>query len=236
MEIISDFSREKIIQKALEMFRESIQKILQKKSHLTLAISGGTGVIDLFKLLGATDNIPWELIHIFMLDERCVPINHHDSNYKQANDLFIAELIDQKIIPPRNVHPYIYNNFDVMDYNRQLTALGSSLDIIIAGMGEDGHIASLFPHHESIESKELGFIMVEDAPKPPPVRISSSKKLIMTAKTSILMFWGESKRNAFNSLMNESATIEDCPAKIFKDIPDSYLFTDLEASNEQQGR
>ncbi|MCK5072749.1 MAG: 6-phosphogluconolactonase [Bacteriovoracaceae bacterium] len=232
MKIISNTDKSKLNISALRILEESILNILKNKNHLTLGISGGRGVTELFKLMGNSTNIPWNLVHIFTVDERCVPITHEDSNYKLANDLFINRLTDKGLLPKINVHPFSYNellnDFGVSNYNQQLRNLGGKLDLIIIGMGDDGHIASLFPHHDSIKNEDEFFISIKNSPKPPPSRMSSSKKLLMNTHTSLLLSFGTSKQNAFSNFKNDSLSVYDCPAKIIKSIPNSYIFTDLE--------
>jgi len=74
----------------------------------------------------------------------------------------------------------------LQEYSEKLKAHSNSLDIILLSAGEDGHIASLFPEHDSIENNEEYFITVSNSPKPPDKRISASRKLLSKSKVGIL--------------------------------------------------
>ena len=77
---------------------------------------------------------------------------------------------------------------------------------------------------DSIDSEY--FIKVENSPKPPPTRMSASKKLLTSAETSILLFWGE-KQEAFDKFNDPNTSIVECPAKIAKENKNSYILTNL---------
>ena len=99
--------------------------------------------------------------------------------------------------------------------------------VCLLGVGPDGHIASLFPNHPSVEYGHEGYFEVNNSPKEPARRISLSKETIIKSKTIILLIFGEEKEQAFNNFTNDELDINDCPAKIAKEGIDSYLFTDI---------
>ncbi|MBL6991278.1 MAG: 6-phosphogluconolactonase [Bacteriovoracaceae bacterium] len=235
MEIIQNTDKLQLDMLAHACFEQSINRLLEDREHLNLGISGGSGVLGLFQLLGENKNIPWQLINIFMVDERFVPITHPDSNALQAQDQFINTLMKKGVLKSKNWHPFTYDkslkDCGVSSYNKQLNELGGKLDIIVLGMGEDGHIASLFPRHASINNKNDKFIVVSDSPKPPQKRVSASRQLLLNSQVALLLFFGPTKQKAYDLLNNKSTSVLECPAKIVTQIPNSYIFTDLNSTN-----
>ncbi len=82
-------------------------------------------------------------------------------------------------------------------YEEVLAKHGFRYDIILLSSGEDGHVGALYPHHHSIMDKHHGFIVMDDSPKPPPERMTSSLSLMQTADTALILFVGEAKREAY---------------------------------------
>lgn len=232
MKIISNKNLDKLTDTILYTLEHSIEELLQNKDKIAIGISGGNGVKGILEKMKTSNSIPWNQIHFFMVDERCVEINHQDSNYKQANNILFKDLVKRDLISKSNLHPYHYNeeqeDFGASIYTQELMKISDQLDIIILGMGPDGHIASLFPKHKSIQNDGEFFIPVQNSPKPPLCRISASKKLLQQATTSLLIFFGDSKKEAFSNLEDTSLSKYKCPAHIVRDISNSYLFTDIE--------
>src|SRR6185312_11128771 len=132
-----------------------------------------------------TRNISFECVHFFWVDERCVPSTDPESNFKMANDLLFAPLkISEKQI--HRIRGEESPEVAVKIAENELQQFASRnhpvLDLIFLGMGEDGHIASLFPNHaEGTNPKEI-FCAIKNSPKPPPNRLSLSYAAIAAAK------------------------------------------------------
>jgi 6-phosphogluconolactonase len=117
--------------------------------RFVVALSGGRTPRDLYTALGARDDIPWRDTHIFWADERYVPLDHPESNYRLVRDTLLANAP----IPRENVHPFPVQaepETAAAEYERTLRALFGaadrpSFDLVLLGLGEDGHTASLFP-------------------------------------------------------------------------------------------
>ena len=214
METIQD-TKENLEKKAAEIIESKIKQLSESQDKIILAIPGGRSVSGVFQLL-KNSSINWNKVHIFMIDERRVPITDNDSNFKLANDILLKEL------PPTNIHPYTEKHTPE-DYTEELKSIKEKIDIVILSSGEDGHIAALYPNHHSIANPSLGFFSLDDSPKLPPKRVTASKQLIKSSELSILLFMGESKKQAFQTFQNKDTTENDCPAIIVKDIKESYV-------------
>jgi len=115
-----------------------------------------------------------------------------------------------------------------------LKTYGGKFDVVLLSAGEDGHIGSLFPNHDSIKNDEEGYILVENSPKLPEKRISASRKLIEKSENAILVFFGEGKGDAYEMFKDENTKVEECPAKLVEGIESTTIFSDVERIPEQQ--
>ena len=154
LEIASD--PEHLAKRSLEIFIDEAQNAVKVKDAFHVAISGGHTPRQFFELLGEAPeatSLPWEKIHLFWVDERYVPPDSKWSNYKLAVDTFLPKVA----IPEDNVHriPTDFDDFNIAAQNyeetiRKVFSLDSrgvpEFDLILLGMGVEGHTGSLFPN------------------------------------------------------------------------------------------
>ncbi|MBI4844065.1 MAG: 6-phosphogluconolactonase [Nitrospirae bacterium] len=137
-----------VTEKWLELSEEAIAQ----KGIFTLALSGGKTPATLYKIMaGSSGRFQWEKTHIFFADERFVPHEHKESNYGMVKSI----LLDHIDIPPQNIHPVPITRdvrSSAMQYENELVSFFSHepgtlpcFDLILLGIGKDGHTASLFP-------------------------------------------------------------------------------------------
>jgi len=200
--------------KAVEIIAEELNSILKTRETVSLSLPGGTSLTELFVAFKNAKDIPWEKVHLYLVDERIAGM----SNYHLVRESFLDLLVEKGVMPQDNVHPFNYHEY------RNLSA---PFDIIILSSGEDGHIASLFPEHHSLYSEDPCCIVIEDSPKPPPYRGTVSKTFLQRAGMAFLLFYGEKKRTALNTFLDDSTPTERCPAKMMKSVSNLYVMTDL---------
>jgi len=222
--------RKKLEIKGANLITEKIRQLLKTQDKVVIAIPGGRSVNGIFMLL-KHQRINWEKVHIFMVDERLVALDSPQSNFRQAWDTFVEYLVKQFKLPRENMHPYIY--FKVNDqegataYKEELKEIADCFDIVLLSSGESGEIASLFPNHGSIRNTSEFFFTMTNSKRFPRERMTSSRDLISRSKMAILLFFGESKRNAYQNFLNPNGSIKKCPARIVRNIEESYAITDL---------
>ena len=218
-------NRQELEQRAASLLAKAINETLSRQSQLCFAVVGGRSVGAVLELLGR-EQAEWERVHLFMADERLVRPDHPDSNYRLVHSHVAT------YIPPDNLHPFICKageeQASLAGYRQELENLGGRLDVLLLSSGEDGHIASLFPEHETIDNRDDFFLTTSSAPKPPPRRMSASPKLVSTASTAILLFFGADKQQAFSTFMDDSVPLRRCPAKIVRTIDNHFILTDSE--------
>jgi 6-phosphogluconolactonase len=210
---------------------ESIARMGAERGRLILGLCGGRSAEGIFRRLAACPQLPWKQTHLFMVDERMVPLDHPDSNFALARIHLITPLVKAGLLPPENSHPLELNPTDpesgVAKLTKMFDACGDRFDIALLSAGEDGHIAGLYPNHHSIRSNERLFLTMEDSPKPPPNRLTSSRALLGRSRACVLLFMGEAKRAALDRFLSDPIDVESCPAQIVRQIGETHVFTDL---------
>jgi 6-phosphogluconolactonase len=196
-------TREDLIQRASALIQDKIQNAIDTQGRCTFALSGGSTPKPLYASLAQAD-LPWDKLHCFWGDERYVPADQPDSNEGMARQAWL----DQVPIPPDNIHPMptLQGNpaMDAASYEAHLHdffAVPASgfpeFDIILLGLGDDGHTASLFPHTEALEVNDR-CIAVGDKDGQP--RLTFTIPLINQARSVIFLVSGANKRPALAAI------------------------------------
>lgn len=166
----------------------------RRVSPLTLAVPGGSVAEQFFPALTAAA-LDWAFVHLFWCDERAVPPDHPDSNYRIAAE----QLLGRAPIPERNVHRMKAESGDLeraaVEYEEELRNVAGArarVDIALVGVGPDGHVCSLFPSHPALEEQTRRVLPIYDSPKPPPRRLTLTLPALAGAFVAIAAF-GESK-------------------------------------------
>jgi 6-phosphogluconolactonase len=143
-----------------ESFAARAMEAVRARGRFSVALTGGSGPVRAYRLLGEEplrSRIPWEGVHLFWGDERCVPPGHARSNFRMANEAFISRVP----IPAANVHRMrgeLPPAEGAEAYAEGLAAFFGPgvprFDLIHLGVGPDGHVASLFPFTEALRERE----------------------------------------------------------------------------------
>ncbi len=180
---------------------------LAEREAFTLALSGGSVATELFPRLAAAD-VDWDRTEFFWVDERGVPPASPESNYGVAAALWLWPAG----VPPERVHPMPADDPDLARAARRYAAelerragQPPRLDLVILGVGPDGHVASLFPGHPTLDSEAL-VVAVEDSPKPPRRRLSLTLPVLTGARRIVVGAFGESKAEAIRAALEDPAS------------------------------
>lgn len=203
---------------------------------LVVGLCGGRSVVGLLGALQKeSSHQPKDLlgrIQFFMVDERLVPLNDEQSNFGGLKRLLFDSLVEQKVISEKQLHPFVTDpsqkDYGCHAYEQELRAVGGAFTVVVLGVGEDGHIAGLFPQHPSLKETAQTFVHFHDSPKPPSDRMSASPALVTGSEMSIILALGEGKRQAWDSFKNDAVTVEACPAKLALRAGRCLVVTDLE--------
>jgi len=190
---------------AEESARRLLDMIRQRAGgRFSLALSGGSTPQRLYRLLAAPPwrgEIDWAALHVFLADERFLPLDDPDSNFRMARET----LLDHVPLPAANIHPMPTDGTvedSAQRYEAELRQFFGDapprFDCLILGMGPDGHTASLFPGHEHPIGPWV--LPVHGSPKPPPTRLTLSLETINQARHVLFLVTGQDKAQALASL------------------------------------
>ena len=215
---------------AADLIAGAAQRLLATQERVVLAFCGGRSAAGVFAALAKAE-LPWARIHIFMADERLVPRDHPDSNFRLVAEHLATPLAAGDVLPEENVHPFASEASDaraaVAAYSAALVRAGGKHDIALLSVGEDGHVASLFPRGSVLDDAPM-HLLVTNAPKPPPVRMTMSRALLLRTHTAVLLCIGESKRDAYKALVDPNVDWRDCPAELAAQLPEAYVLSDFD--------
>lgn len=213
IQILSD--AEALARRCLELFVASVEQTVKGKNVFHLAVSGGRSPQRFFELLGSEQkalSLPWDKIHLFWVDERYVPHDSPYSNYKLAADTFLTKVP----IPKENIHP-IPTDFEDFDsaarqYEKILRSVFQiksgqlpKFDLIILGMGADGHTGSLFPNSNAcFDATDLAcvvYLLDQKLPDETVNRITLTHPVICAASQIIVLVSGSEKAKTLKQVL-----------------------------------
>ena len=161
-----------------------------RKGARTLVLAGGTTPLRCYELLADLD-VRWGKVAVLFGDERCVPPDHPDSNYRMVRETLLNR------VAPASVHRMageLGPTAAARDYERIVGVL-VPLDVVLLGVGEDGHTASLFPGHPALKA-DGWTVGIRNAPKPPPQRVTLTLAALRGARRVIILATGAGKADA----------------------------------------
>jgi 6-phosphogluconolactonase len=184
-----------------ELRRAACKRILDaaataiaQRAIFAICLAGGNTPRDVYARLAAAPT-DWPRWHVYFGDERCAPREDPERNSRMARDAWL----DHVAIPRENIHEIPAERGPVeaaANYSRALRGVGD-FDLVLLGLGEDGHTASLFPGHDWGDAPGAAdAIAVFEAPKPPPERVSLSAARLSRSREVLFLVAGESKRDA----------------------------------------
>ena len=163
-----------------------------QNGEASLVLTGGTTPEKIYRAL-ATRDVPWDKVSLFFGDERAVPPGDDASNYKMAQASLLANLP----VPAKHVERMQGEVADLeQEAVRYAAALPDGVTLLLLGVGEDGHIASLFPGLPGAHETARTVIVVRDSPKPPPVRLTITPAVVARAHTIFVLAAGDAKKDA----------------------------------------
>lgn len=155
-----------------------------------LALAGGSTPIACYRLLAERRDLPWGRVHAFFSDERCVPPDHRDSNYGAAFESLLRQ------VKPGTVHRIAGELGAEEAASLYEPAVATApLDLVLLGIGPDGHTASLFPGDDALRAG--GHVAaVHHAPKPPADRVTLTLTALREARRVVILAGGREKADA----------------------------------------
>lgn len=214
-EIVITETPDDLARAAANRFLDAADRALTVRGRFSVAVSGGTGPKKLFGLLAQppySRAVDWSAVHVFFADERYVPHAHPDSNVRLARETWL----DHVPVPAANIQAMPTTDpspeTSAREYARTLAAFFGGeprFDLMLLGMGPDGHTASLFPGR----SDYPGWVAaVHDSPKPPPVRLTLTLELINQSREILFLVAGADKAATVKAVLEPGEGGEPLPA------------------------
>ena len=178
-----------LVRRAAGWLALEVTRAIAERGRCALSLPGGRTPEPVYRELAAGSSVDWTRVDVFFGDERAVPPDHPDSNYRMVH----AALLSRVPIPVAQVHRMEAERTDresaAREYERLLPP---RLDVLLLGMGADGHTASLFPGAAALDERQRRVVAVVGA-KPPAERLTITPPVIEDARTVAVLATGEDK-------------------------------------------
>eukprot|EP00451_Oxyrrhis_marina_P049183 CAMPEP_0204457908 /NCGR_PEP_ID=MMETSP0471-20130131/3120_1 /ASSEMBLY_ACC=CAM_ASM_000602 /TAXON_ID=2969 /ORGANISM="Oxyrrhis marina" /LENGTH=227 /DNA_ID=CAMNT_0051458421 /DNA_START=34 /DNA_END=713 /DNA_ORIENTATION=- len=194
--VVRKHSLDSISQEICDFVAQVADAAVRERGRFVCCLSGGS----MPKFLAPLSKMECDFAHwhVFYADERCVPLDHEDSNHRACSEAFLSGTS----IPPAQIYAInacVEPAQAALEYQESLRALFPEiplpkLDVALLGMGPDGHTASLFPNHPLVQYEGPDWVVpIEDSPKPPACRITMTLPVLNAAANVAFLATGASK-------------------------------------------
>ncbi len=227
-----------LAQKAAELFQQKAHEAIARSGRFTVVLSGGSTPKAMFALLASEPyrkEIDWAHVSIFWGDERCVPPDHADSNYRMTNEA----LLSQVPLPPNNVFR-MHGEDDpaaaARAYSAQLrqyfqTESFPRFDLVFLGMGADGHTASLFPGTSALHAAANEIAVENYVEKLKTYRLTLTAATINQARTIVFLVGGADKAATLHAVLQGEYQPELYPSHLIQPVNGTLLWVVDEAAS-----
>jgi 6-phosphogluconolactonase len=223
LEILPD--KTALIERSLQLVLNKMMTAVKERGVCTIALAGGSTPKPLYEAI-ATQDMPWDKIHIFWGDERYVPATHPDSNEGMARSAWLSKVP----IPAANIHPMPTkeaepalaaqkHEIQIQEFFKIGSGTFPAFDIILLGMGDDGHTASLFPHTPALNVSDR---LVTVGNKDGQPRLTFTVPLINHARSVFFLVAGASKQPALTQVFADQGDAAAYPSRLIQ--PDGELY------------
>tara|TARA_R110001632_G_scaffold112095_1_gene223016 strand:- start:47526 stop:48197 length:672 start_codon:yes stop_codon:yes gene_type:complete len=212
---IKTFDPEVFVEKAAEELRRILIVVLKNPGIITVALSGGNSPLPVYEKLSKF-HLDWTRITFFLVDERCSTVDSSDNNYKNIKRVFFDHIESKAhavIISGKPYQECVQAYQKNILNNVQITNNIPSFDLIVLGMGTDGHIASLFPNTEALQEKE-DLVVLNKVPQLNTERITMTYPVIMNSKKIALLIRGEEKKQVLLNAKKQNFPVSTVLSKI----------------------
>ena len=213
---------------AADVTGAALRAAVAERGIFTIALAGGDTPRRTYAQLAAQRDLAWERVEFFWGDERPVPPDHPDSNYAMAEEALLRPLG----IDPRRIHRIEAERSDLAraadDYEEALAKF-PILDLVLLGMGTDGHTASLFPHTAAL-SETRRSVVANDVPQLDTRRITITFPLIERARAVLVLVTGAAKADALAQVLNGPLDLQRLPSQRLRDLAHVEWLVDSEAA------
>ncbi|MBI3804932.1 MAG: 6-phosphogluconolactonase [Nitrospirae bacterium] len=232
-EIVVCLDREDLGRQAAEAFVKAADEAVSLRRRFSVSLAGGSTPRTLYRKLAGrpfAERIPWRAVHLFWGDERAVPPDHPESNYRMADETLISKVP----IPPENVHriPGEWSDADaaaeayeeaLRSFFQPPTGKWPSFDLVLLGIGPDGHTASLFPGSPALEEKAR-WVVAPYVEKLNARRFTLTLPVFNHARQVHFLAAGKEKAPIIKEVVSKDALSQEIPARLIRPRGGKRLF------------
>lgn len=227
--------KRELAEAAARHFLEKANAAIEESGRFAVVLAGGSTPETTYELLATKEyagQVDWRKVHVFFGDERAVPPDDEDSNYKMAYDALLSH------VPVGSVHRMkgeMFPDEAAMQYEEELREFFDTpgrppeFDLIQLGIGDDGHTASLFPNTPALNVTDR-WVAQNPVPKLGTVRITLTLPVLNAAKAVSFLAAGEGKAEALKEVLEGGADPHDYPSKFVQPLGELNWMVDREAA------
>jgi 6-phosphogluconolactonase len=237
-EIVSDISS--LSSTAAGIVLQSARQAISERGRFSIALSGGSTPRALYALLAQPpwlDLIDWGRVDIFWGDERCVPPNHPDSDYGMARSELLERLPPENKLSIHRLEGELEPDEAAQRYEKVLKtyfglAPAASFDLLLLGLGEDGHTASLFPHTQPINETRK-WVRAHFVAQLSSFRLTLTPPILNLSRTVLFLVAGKKKAAVLAKVIYGERDIDQLPAQVIRTASDDIIWlVDQDAASE----
>jgi 6-phosphogluconolactonase len=235
---------EALARRGAEEFHALASATLARAPAFRVALAGGGTPRRLYEILAADyrTRVPWDRVGFFFGDERCLPLEHAESNFRMAREALLAPLA----VPAQNIHAVDTSQAPAAAahaYEAELARVFGvpaggpppAFDLILLGLGPDAHTASLFPGNPALREERAWVVHVRDSPKPPPDRVTLTAPTINAARAVVFLVADAGKADALASVLEGARAPERWPAQLVRPAGTLRWLADRAAAGKLAG-
>jgi len=227
----------KLAEAAADHFVEQSIRAIQQHGRFSIALAGGSTPQATYRMLASetyASRVDWEHVHVFWGDERCVTVDHPDSNYRMAKENLLSHVpirednlhrMRGELLPEQAAREY---ESDLLKFFGSTNGINQppSFDLILLGLGEDGHIVSLFSGSPALQINDRWVAVVEHNHPPPPLvtRLSLTLPVLNAAAQVTFLVSGTNKAERFRQVLSPAEVPAPPPAQLVKPLNGQLLW------------
>ena len=222
--VLKVFSNEEsVAEAAAGIFVEQFKKAMTRSEKFSVVLSGGNTPTLTYELLAREpfqSQINWRHVHVFWGDERCVPITDLCSNSKRAYEALLSHVP----IPPHQIHPIPYTrdpNKSAVEYELVLKKYFDKappfFNLVLLGLGKDGHTASLFPGSTALTEKERWVVGLKNTSEEFG-RVTLTLQILNLTRMTIFLVTGQEKAKILEEVLSDTESSQSLPARLIHPV------------------
>jgi 6-phosphogluconolactonase len=222
-QLIATLDAEHVAREASARIAKALRDAIAVRGTASIALSGGNTPRDAYTRLAKEAGLDWNKVALFWVDERAVPPTDGRSNYRMVKET----LLDHVAIPPAQVHRMPADAADLEEAAKEydgvvrskvrMSSGAPALDILVLGIGEDGHTASLFPGEATVEITDR-YCAPVPAATGREARLTLTAPVIENAWVAFVLAVGKNKSQALERVWSTSGRLRDTPARVVRGI------------------